>query len=124
DDSLYRVVMEVGSNVVDPTAVPIARVRVSDVRFDRADVLTSNSQSTGAFSPTEGSKQVYAHYFPFAPERDTFRLFFDVLNLDGVDDPNATFSLFTVVMESLGTDSLGTGTEIGGFDFRNAQTNG
>ncbi len=49
-----------------------------------------------------------------------FRLDFDMLNVDPMDGAIQTLSLDSVLVESLGTDSLPTGAPVATFDFINS----
>ncbi|MCC5875977.1 MAG: fibronectin type III domain-containing protein [Candidatus Sumerlaeia bacterium] len=122
DDSLYHTSWTVYADT-PATATPSIRLRIMSEDFAISHELVATSTGNTGLVPTAGGR-TYDQYFSQPGHIDTFHLYFDVLNFApeyAVAD--ATLGLERVSVQSLGTASLGAGTELVSYNFL-TDTNG
>jgi hypothetical protein len=122
EDSLYRSTWTVFTDQPKELA-PVVRMRSSAWDFRQSDALVSTSIGDGSYSPTSPS-MTYVQYFSQPEGQNSFRLDFDVLNVDPSDTANATVSLDTVMVEALNQADLTSGSMTLAYDFTSQATNG
>lgn len=84
----------VKSNVADAGRVPQLRFRSTSASLSKSAMLVIDSQADGAVSPTPEGRR-YDLWFVPSPDSLGFRLDFEMLNFNPLDDPNGSLELDT-----------------------------
>ncbi len=109
DDSVMRATFEVLTDTSFKGNVPTFRMRQSSGTFEQSDVLVVTSVGSASIAPpTTLPGRKYRLYFSAPPNDSRFRLFFDLLGLDGQGLAGTLLSIASVETEGLtaGTEAL------------------
>ncbi len=103
EDTLYRASFTVSSDrpTTDLLRVPVMRMRSATENFEQSNVLVVSSAS-GSQQLSPGTRaKTFNLYFKLPPTQDKFRLFYDILNVEGADAPSGALLLDRVRIEAL-----------------------
>jgi hypothetical protein len=120
-DTLYRVRMQLSTDVGTQSQVPQVRMRVNSSDFQQADYQIVDSQGGGEYSPTSTPQSYYLYFAPQKSDAGTVADFesmaFDLLNFNPGDASNGTVSLNEVEVNVCAENALTGQTSVGTWDF-------